>query len=107
MFRHHSGVFTYTVRVNGFAQLHSLYSFLDFIAGQQKRIRKDQRFKGGQRWVHRVSLRKATFYCYALEDDEDPLVFPQPFYSDVIVPEITFYLEGDVLRTKEDQDAPL
>ncbi|HEY0141276.1 MAG TPA: hypothetical protein VGF48_10290 [Thermoanaerobaculia bacterium] len=102
-----AGGISYTIRVNGFCQLHGLYWLIDFIAAQQKRIRKDQRFKGGQRWVHRVSMRRATVYCYALEDDEDPLVFPQRLYSEVVVPEITFYLTDDVVMTKEDRDAPL
>lgn len=102
-----TGGISYTVRVNGYAQVHGLYWLVDFIAAQQKRIRKDQRFKGGQRWVHRVHLRRATIYCYPLDSNEDPLIFPQTFYSDVLEPEITFYFEDDVLRTKEDADAPL
>jgi hypothetical protein len=102
-----AGSLSYTVRVNGYAQLHGLYWLIDFIAAHQKRIRKDQRFREGQRWVHRVYLRKATVYCYALDNDDDPLVFPQRLYSDAVVPEITFYLMDEVLMTKEDRDAPL
>lgn len=105
MFRHHSGAFAYTVGVSGICNRHGLHWLLDFIVAHQKRIRKDQRFKGGQRWVHEVQLRRATLYCYPLDSDEEPFVFPQRLYSEVTEPVITLYLEDDMLRTEEERNA--
>jgi len=97
--------YSYTTGVNGICQVHGLYWLRDFIAAQQKRIKKDQRFKKVQRWVHQVQFRRATIYCYAGDSDDDPLVFPQKLYSDVTEPELTFYFENNVLMTKEERDA--
>jgi hypothetical protein len=105
MFRHHSGVFSYTVGVNRVCNAQGLHWLLDFIVAQQKRIRKDQRFREGQRWVHRVQFRRATLYCYPLATDDNPLTFPQRLYSDVTEPEITLYLEDEALRLEEERDA--
>lgn len=107
MFPHHSRVFHYTRGVNGVCNEHGLHWLLDFIVAQQKRIRKDQRFKGGQRWVHRVQFRRATIYVYPLDSDDDPLIFPQSLYCTVTEPEITFVLEEDVLSTAEERNAQI
>ena len=105
LFRDSSGIFSYTTGVNGVCQVHGLYWFRDFIGAQQKRVKRDPRFRSVQRWVHKVQFRRATIYCYAGDSDENPLIFPQHLYCEVTEPEITFYLEGDVLRTKEERDA--
>lgn len=105
LFRDSSGAFSYTTGVNHEIQVHGLYWLLDFIAAQQKRMKRDPRFKTVQRWVHKVQFRRATVYLYAGDSDEKPLVFPQHLYTAVTEPEITLYLEGDVLRTKEERDA--
>ena len=76
-FRDPSGLFSYTVGVNGLTADHHLYSFRDFIVAQLKRVKKRARFKKGQRWVHRVQFRQAIYYCYPLDSDDDPLIFPQ------------------------------
>ena len=104
-FKHSAGFFSFTRGVNGLTQVHGIYWLLDFIAAHQKRIKKEARFKQGQRWVHKVQFRRATVYLYAGDSDDHPLIFPQHLYCDVTEPEITFYLEGDVLRTKEERDA--
>jgi hypothetical protein len=92
-FRHSSGIFSYSEAVNGICQRHGLYALLDFIAGQQKRIKKDPRFKEFQRWVHRVRLRRGYLYVYPLDSDEEPLTFDYSLYSSVTEPEITFILD--------------
>lgn len=107
MFKHHSGAFAYTVGVNGVCIAHGLHWLLDFIVAQQKRIRKDRRFREGQRWVHEVRFRRATVFCYPLDSDDDPFTFPQRLYSEVTVPRITLYLEDDVLRTEEERNAEI
>jgi hypothetical protein len=96
-FRHFSGAFSYTVGVNGIAIQHGLHSLLDFIAGQQKRLKKQSRFRESQRWVHRVRFRRAYLYLYAGDSADDPLVFDFSAYTDVTEPEITLYLEEDRL----------
>ena len=106
MFRESSGAFSYTEGVNGLCQTHGLYWLLDHIASQQKRIRKQRRFKRGQKWVHKVQFRRATVYCYPIDSDDDPLMYPQHLYSEVTEPEITLYLEEELLMTQEERDAP-
>jgi hypothetical protein len=105
MFRHPAGFFVITTGVNGVCQTHGLYWLVDFIAAQQKRTKKHVRFKEGQRWVHKVQFRRATVYCYPVDSDDDPLVFPQTFYSEVNEPVITLYLEEGVLQTEEERNA--
>jgi hypothetical protein len=105
LFKHSSGL-SFTRSVNGLTQNHGLYWLLDFIAAQQKRIKKQSRFKV-QRWVHKVQFRRATIYCYAGDSDDEPLIFPQGIYSAVTEPVITLYLEDGVLKTQEDRDAPV
>jgi hypothetical protein len=107
LFKDSSQSISYTTGVNGVCQVHGIYWLIDFIAAQQKRLRKDRRFRGGQRWVHKVLMRRATLYCYAIDDDENPAVFPQHLYSAVTEPEITLYLEEDVLRTEEERDVEI
>jgi len=98
--------FSYTVGVNSLLIQHGLRTFFDFIFAQQKRAKKHMRFKQ-QRWVHKVLFRRATYYCYPLESDDDPLTFPQGLYCDVTEPEITFILDltTQTLMTKEEWDA--
>jgi hypothetical protein len=96
--------------VNGLTTQHHLYSFRDFIVAQLKRVKKHARFKKGQRWVHRVQFRQAIYYCYPLDSDDDPLIFPQgKGYCGVTEPEIVFVLdlETETLMTKEEWDAPI
>jgi hypothetical protein len=106
-FRHSTGLFAYTTGVNGICQRQGLHWLLDFIAAQQKRTKKHTRFKDGQRWVHKVLFRRATVYCYPVDSDDDPLIFPQKLYTDVTEPVITLYLEEGVLQTEEERDAPV
>ena len=103
-FRHHTGTFSYTTGVNGICIDHGLHWLLDFIAAQQKRIKKQLRFRPGQRWVHKVQFRRATIYCYPADSDDDPLIFPQKLYSDVTEPEITLWLEEDRLCLSDERE---
>lgn len=105
-FRHSSGLFSYTDAVNEICRRQGLYAWLDFIASQQKRIKKDARFKVFQRWVHRVRLRRGYLYVYPLESDDDPLIFDYSLHSTVTTPEITLILdvkEGVLCEKSEHQ----
>jgi hypothetical protein len=112
MLWHPSRQFSMTAKVNEIESLYGLFWLLDFIAANQKRVRK--RIHGIQEWVftldakHRATLKvfartRAPTFPY-----RRTLHFTFKFtVLDYTGPPITFFLENGVLFTEGEPDADL
>jgi len=95
-YKHQSGLL-YTDGVKFIADHAGAYWLIDLIASYQKRCRKDRMLRQFQIWILGVE-RDYHRGCVSCLRDTDNLAFQQTIpFTDFPLPEITFYLENEVL----------
>jgi hypothetical protein len=110
MFRHPSGLFAITVRVNDLENQFGLFWLIDFIAANQKRVRK--RIKHGQEWRFALNRKRQGVLEVFSRSRTWPYRRKHHFTFNFTVidytgPPLTLYLEDEVLFTEGEPDADL